>query len=112
MSSQIGRRAESLACLWLQAHGYHIVCRNLRAGRGEIDIIAHKNDVLAFVEVKKRPHHAAAIEAVSVDKQQRLQSAALAFIHQHPEWLQYDLRFDLISINRFWQVQHLSDAFR
>ena len=47
-----GLWGEQFAADWLQNHGYEILARNWRKGHGEIDIIARKEDIIAFVEVK------------------------------------------------------------
>jgi Holliday junction resolvase-like predicted endonuclease len=47
-----GRLGEDIAARFLVKHGYHIVHRNWRAGKLEIDIIARGKDGLRFVEVK------------------------------------------------------------
>ena len=51
---EIGSWAESAACQHLKANGWTIVDRNVRLGCGEIDIVARRQDVTAFVEVKSR----------------------------------------------------------
>ena len=47
-----GFSAEDMACDFLQNHGFEIVCRNFRSRFGEIDIVAKKNEILHFIEVK------------------------------------------------------------
>ncbi len=51
---ELGRRGESIASSYLESLDYVVVARNYRTGRGEIDIIAQKEDVLVFIEVKTR----------------------------------------------------------
>ncbi len=46
-----GRRAESLAALWLQLKGWQILARRARTPVGEVDLIARRGRLLAFVEV-------------------------------------------------------------
>ena len=52
---QIGNSGEDKAADFLSAQGYQIVERNWRTRRGEIDIIAYKDDILVFAEVKTLP---------------------------------------------------------
>jgi putative endonuclease len=52
MQSETGRLGEDLAAKFIEAKGYKILERNFRTQFGEIDIIAKKNGVLIFVEVK------------------------------------------------------------
>ncbi len=51
---KIGDVGESLACDYLQAQGYTVLCRNYATRHGELDIVARKGEILAFVEVKTR----------------------------------------------------------
>ncbi len=47
-----GSRGEDVAVLYLSQHGFSVLERNLKEGAGEVDIVAHKDGVLHFVEVK------------------------------------------------------------
>jgi putative endonuclease len=49
-----GKTGEDLAAEWLSAKGFAILTRNWRHGRHEIDIIASKDSILHFIEVKSR----------------------------------------------------------
>ncbi|MFH1873585.1 MAG: YraN family protein [Pseudomonadota bacterium] len=49
-----GKMGENAACAYLKQHGYKIIERNFRVRIGEIDIIAQKDDILHFFEVKTR----------------------------------------------------------
>ncbi len=60
-----GRGAETLACWWLRFHGWRILARRARVPGGEVDIIARRGKVLAFVEVKARATEESA--AMSLD---------------------------------------------
>lgn len=50
----VGKKGEDLAVSWLNGNGYHILHRNWRHGRYEIDIIAGRDGVLHIIEVKTR----------------------------------------------------------
>ena len=52
--SDVGRRGERRACRFLRRHGMRVLARNVRAGRGEIDIVVLDGPSLVFVEVKSR----------------------------------------------------------
>lgn len=54
ISNPTARLGEEKASNFLKSKGYKIIDRNFRIGYGEIDIIAVKDNVLVFVEVKTR----------------------------------------------------------
>ncbi len=115
MSTQKGRAAEEKAARHLRWHGYAILDRNARAGRGELDIVARKADMLAFVEVKYRSNREDGLLAVHADKQMRLRSAAQAWLARHPALAQLQCRFDLIILTPGKltpRIEHLRDVFR
>ncbi|MBU6269484.1 MAG: YraN family protein [Sphingomonadales bacterium] len=49
-----GRRGEGWGALWLRLHGWRIVGRRLKTPRGEVDMVARRGRMVAFVEVKWR----------------------------------------------------------
>lgn len=51
---QTGNAGEDRACIWLANKGYEIVARNISCAYGEIDIIAKRQQIWHFVEVKTR----------------------------------------------------------
>ena len=51
---RIGEQGEDLAVAFLRERGLAILARNYRWSRAEVDVIAHGNDMLHFVEVKTR----------------------------------------------------------
>ncbi|OIO67780.1 MAG: YraN family protein [Zetaproteobacteria bacterium CG12_big_fil_rev_8_21_14_0_65_55_1124] len=115
MSTEKGRKAEDKAALHLRLKGYRILDRNARLGRGELDIVAVKDGILAFVEVKLRPNRDAGLMAVHHDKQERLHSAASAWLAHHLDHQHLQCRFDLIILTPgkiFPQIEHLQDVFR
>jgi len=115
MSTKKGRDAEEKAARHLKWRGYAVLDRNARAGRGELDIVVRKGDVLAFVEVKQRPNREDGLMAVHADKQQRLRSAASAWLGRHPQLARLQCRFDLIILTpgKFRaRIEHLRDVFR
>jgi putative endonuclease len=74
-AEQAGRRAETIAAWWLRLHGWSILARRARVPGGEVDLVARRRHVLAFVEVKQRATADAA--AWSLD-QYRLRRVAMA----------------------------------
>jgi putative endonuclease len=51
-NQRIGAWGEETAAVWLASRGYEVSRRNVRTPYGEIDIVARKNNVTIFVEVK------------------------------------------------------------
>lgn len=75
----LGKYGEDLACRYLQGHGYSILARNFRCHRfGEIDIIACKQSVYSFIEVKTRvsTRFGRPAEAVTLAKQRKIYRCA------------------------------------
>ena len=93
-----------MAAQYLQERGYRILARNVQTPHGEIDLVAYKEEVLVFVEVKMRLSQRFGYpeEAVTPRKQAHLLAAAEAYLRQHPEsgetW-----QFDVIAIQRSGQ---------
>ena len=118
MSTAKGQAGEERASRYLKRRGYKIVDRNVRAGRGELDIVARKGDLLVFVEVKSYRDREQGLLAVHEDKCERLRSAASAYLGSHSQLTTLQCRFDLIiltpsgGINPFPKVEHLQDVFR
>ena len=115
MSTQIGRQAEDAASRYLARRGYEILSRNVRLGRGEIDIVARRQDILAFVEVKKRNSREEGMLAMHKDKCTRLVSATTAYIGCHPKLAQLQSRFDLIILTPGrlrTKIEHMQDVIQ
>ena len=115
---ELGDWGEDRAALFLRLHGYSIVERNFRCRQGEIDIIAKKRGVIAFVEVKlrKNAEHGEAKEFVTYSKQRRILTAAKVWLAANDCELQP--RFDVIEIyapngmeTGRPMIRHLEDAF-
>src|SRR5689334_5480796 len=83
--SALGQRGEQLAASYLQNNGYTIVITNWHCSRGELDIVARKDDMLVFVEVRTRHADSAesAFESIRPTKQNRVQKAAHLYLAEH-----------------------------
>ena len=86
-----------MACWWLRFHGWRILARRARVPGGEVDIIARRGKVLAFVEVKARATEELA--AMSLDAW-RLRRVVVAAERLAPRFLKPgdDLRIDAVFI--------------
>lgn len=94
-----GAKGEGIASRYLAEQGYRILETNYHSPYGEIDIIAAKDDVLAFVEVKTRSGRMIAEprEAVTASKQQKLRQTALVYLSEHEE-MNLQPRFDVVEV--------------
>jgi putative endonuclease len=106
-----GLSAEARATAWLMAKGYRILAKRFRSPYGEIDIVARRRNLLAFVEVKARASLDDAAYAVTPRQQLRIIDAAQAWLMTHPEHADFDLRFDVILIAPRRLPRHLLAAF-
>jgi len=120
MSTKQGQAGEHRAARYLQRRGYTVIARNVRLGRGELDIIAQRGDLLVFIEVKAHKTRQSSLLAVHPDKCARLQSAAETWLSQHPNYTHLQCRFDLIMLTPRiglpqWappRIEHMEDIIR
>jgi putative endonuclease len=112
----LGREGEDRAAALLCERGYRILARNARAGGVEIDLVAARGGLVAFVEVKTRRArtHGAPELAVDARKQARLVRGATAWLRLQPRRPRR-VRFDVISVEAAgdgsWRLRHLEGAF-
>lgn len=109
MKLPFGQSGEKKAAKYLQKKGYSILERNFRSRFGEIDIIAEKDGVTVFVEVKTRSTEAygKGFESVRPDKQGKLIKTAQHYMSVNGEC---PARFDVVSIDEN-EITHIEDAF-
>lgn len=124
--NSLGRLGEETACNFLKKKNYKILARNyipkFIAGpvRGEIDIIAKKNGVIIFVEVKTLSRHSGgpylpAEDKVNKQKQARILAAARAWLAENnysdSQWQIDVITVELDSGEKKAKVYHIVDAF-
>jgi putative endonuclease len=111
-----GRRAETVAALYLRFLGWKMLARRFVCGRasgaGEVDLICLRRGVVAFVEVKARATPEAALEAVTPAQRARIVRGAEAWLQKNPAYAQATLRFDVIAVPPGRRPMHLPDAWR
>ena len=110
-----GNMGEDAAAAYLTRKGYEILDRNYRIRDAEIDIIAKKDGVIVFVEVKLRKNSSlgSPAEAVNAAKQRKIISAAEGFIAKN-NITDTDFRFDVIEIYskiNGLSINHMENAF-
>lgn len=106
-----GRIAEWGAAMILAFQGYRILERRYRTPVGEIDLIAKRGVMLAFVEVKMRKDLDAAIESVTPAARRRISAAARSFLARNTSLADCQCRYDIIAIS-MRRFRHLKDAWR
>jgi putative endonuclease len=106
-----GLSAEARAAAYLMAKGYRILAKRFRTPYGEIDIVARRRNLVAFVEVKARATLDDAAYAVTPRQQARIINAAQAWLMAHPEHADFEQRFDAMLIAPRRLPRHLLAAF-
>lgn len=106
-----------MAAQFLRKKDFQILDRNYRWARGEIDIVAKKDEMLIFVEVKTAQSKTFGPPETWVDerKQQQLGKVAERYL-QEKEIEGMDCRFDVVAITtqtqgKEWKIQHIENAF-
>lgn len=114
---RLGRAGEAAAERKLIAAGFRILERRYRKRIGEIDLIAVREELIVFVEVKTRRSDRAGSpgESVTSVKRRRIGQVALCFLSERG-WLDRPSRFDVIEVYAMSEqirwVRHIPDAFR
>ena len=108
---RVGLSAESRAAALLVAKGYRIVARRFRTPVGEVDIVARRGSVLVFVEVKARTRLDDAAYAVTERGKRRIVAAAEAWLAEHPDDVNRDIRFDAVLVAPRRLPRHIEAAF-
>ena len=113
-ADEIGRQGEAIALHFLAFKKHHILERNWRWQKAEIDIISQDKKTLVFVEVKTRSteRYGQPKEFVSIRKEALMKEAAEAYLEINE--LEIELRFDIISIvlkNGTSKIEHQENVF-
>ena len=109
----IGRKAEIAASTYLEMRGFKIIERNWRRPRAEIDIIATKDDVVHFVEVKYRATNdqGGGLEAITRSKLKQMQRAAWLWVDELKYKGEYVLSAVEITGPDFTVMSFIENAF-
>ena len=127
LKKSVGNLGEDYSSRYLESRGYTILGRNVYVDKKEIDIVAEKDGVISFVEVKTRTFSsrystplkvARPADAVSYKKRMNIATAALSYISQNG--ITKKCRFDVIEIyfsvlpdntHKFYKINHIEGAF-
>lgn len=115
-SNELGTRGEELAASHLRARGWQILERNWRFHHKEIDLVARRGDVVAFVEVKTRSGRPLGhpLDGITSAKRRDLTVAARGWIALRGRAGE-SYRFDAVAVLRgpvCTRVDHVEDAWR
>ena len=111
--TDIGRKAEIAASTYLEMRGYQVLERNCRRPRAEIDIVALKDGVVHFVEVKYRVtnEQGGGLEAITPTKLKQMQRAAWLWVDETKWRGEYVLSVVEITGPNFTVMGFIENAF-
>lgn len=112
---EFGLKGERVAERWLTKNGWKVIQRRYRSGHRDIDLIAQRDELVAFVEVKARvgSDFGDPTEAVNWKKRNELVRSARTWIDRHGrpgEVYRFDVIGVLVSGERV-RVRHVENAF-
>ncbi len=112
---RLGLAGEAAAGRFLEQRGWNVLEHRFRMGRLEIDLVARKGSLVAFVEVKTRlgTSFGSPLEAVGWGKRREITRVALAWMDRHGA-AQDTYRFDVIGVTLSRgqpQIEHVEGAF-
>lgn len=110
-----GFAGEGIAASFLQKTGFGILNKNWRYKKGELDIIAEKDGLLVFAEVKTRSTKVFKNRNASVSTKQRnsILRTAQHFLEQFQQPVK-QIRFDILYLFDYgsgFEIEHFQDAF-
>jgi len=118
---RLGSDGENRAILFLKQQGYQILERNVHFTQGELDIIAKKDRVIVFIEVKTRrsAKYSHPKEAVNKKKCRKIKKMAYQYYYYKKyNSEEYGIRFDIITLiwpdwptGNFPKIEHFVSAF-
>ncbi len=105
-----GRRGERIAGWWLRLKGWSILGRRVRTPAGEVDLVARRGAMVAFIEVKLRKSGAALDETIDERRLARVAAAAevLASTYLKPG---DDMRIDVMLLAPGRPPRHLENVW-
>jgi putative endonuclease len=105
-----GRRAETVAALWLRLKGWTILGRRVRTPVGEVDLVARRGRTVAFVEVKARATPAEADFALDDYRLRRVAAAAEALAGRYARYGD-NVRIDAVFVVPRRLPRHLANIW-
>ena len=105
-----GREGEAEAAMWLTRQGWRIIAERVKTKAGEIDLVAHRPGLVAFVEVKWRARRVALADAIDERRLARVAAAAESVMHLYATAGE-DVRIDVILLAPGCKPTHIENAW-
>ncbi|WP_086618373.1 YraN family protein [Erythrobacter tepidarius] len=105
-----GRTGEAEAAMWLAQQGWRIIAERVKTKAGEIDLIAKRPGLIAFVEVKWRARAASLADAIDERRLSRV-AAAVELLWQDYATGGEDIRIDVILLAPGCKPTHIENAW-
>lgn len=105
-----GRRGETYAAAWLERRGWAIVARRVRTKAGEVDLVARRPGLVAFVEVKVRRTAAELDHAIDEPRLARVAAAAELLMADYAQ-AGDDIRVDVVLLAPGCLPRHIENAW-
>lgn len=106
-----GRQGEARAAAWLRLKGWSILDQRVKTPVGEIDLVARRGNLVAFVEVKWRKRANDLATAIDAYRLRRVAAAAEAVAHKYAQNGE-DLRIDVILLAPRAFPRHITNAWQ
>ena len=108
---RMGHTAEWRAVWRLRLAGYTVLARRYKTKLGEIDIVARRGGILAFIDVKARADYDKAGFSLYSRQFGRVARAASLFVARHPYYAAHSVRFDAVLVSGLWP-RHMPDVWQ
>ena len=105
-----GRRGERIAAWWLRRKGWRILDTRVRTPAGEVDLVARRGNLIAFVEVKTRKTAAELDFAIDQRRLARVAAAAEVLMPRYAGPGD-DIRVDVILLAPGTPPRHIENAW-
>ncbi|MFC3099469.1 YraN family protein [Altererythrobacter lauratis] len=106
-----GREGEAQAAEWLRLQGWEVLASRVKTKVGEIDLVARRTGLVAFVEVKWRSKVAALDLAIDEHRLRRVAAAAEAVAHEYATQGE-DISIDVILLAPGTKPRHITNAWQ
>ena len=106
-----GRKGEARAAAWLRLKGWSIIGERVKTPVGEIDLVARRGGLVAFIEVKWRSRMQDLDTAIDHHRLRRVAAAAEAVAHRYATNGE-DLRIDVILLAPGAFPRHITNAWQ